>query len=510
MRAFFAIFLLLECVASLAPSRAWAWTRTDVRGMRARAEVMPSGFARIGLEVTIEIQGGWVERFEIAGLGQGAQLDALKPPTWVKSSEALDDTDAPKGSKYVPATTLRSDGTLDLDFGTRRGAPRRGTFHSRIVYETQLVNDGSGALVLSLPTWPGAIEDVELWIDAPRGTTLVPADEAELESAQVLERGALTTLRIEKPQLPRTHALEARLLLPQASAVATAEASAPSPAADEQPDPASWCIAWLLLGLITLKRRALGPWPSGLDERLFSAAKAIALAAACAAFPFAHAFSPWAGILVLGVAAMLGACLPTALHGEALPANALYRPARAIDVQRARSARLLSWLGPGTWVDATTPSGLALIAMLGALALLAMQHSAEAGDAVWLTAWAAALPLFVLRTRLSRPLGASDALLALHQAERVLGPLAREHGAHARLEVARAAVCGHARHVRLRLNSQLSLVLTSDADGRARLAWLMTSEQGPTLRAAREPALELPALLSGEALGGDAPLAHAA
>src|SRR5690349_3062119 len=103
------IVLLLAALSALAPSDAKAWTRTEVRGMRARAEVMPSGLARIGLEITVEVQGGWVERFEIAGLGQAAQLDALKPPTWIKTSVALDDTDSTPGTKYVPNVALRED-----------------------------------------------------------------------------------------------------------------------------------------------------------------------------------------------------------------------------------------------------------------------------------------------------------------------------------------------------------------------------------------------------------------
>src|SRR5688500_1917768 len=91
------IALLALLALSLTPNAAAAWTRTEVRGMRARAEVMPSGFARIGLEITVEVQGGWVERFEIAGLGQGARLDELKAPTWIKTSAALDDADAAPG-----------------------------------------------------------------------------------------------------------------------------------------------------------------------------------------------------------------------------------------------------------------------------------------------------------------------------------------------------------------------------------------------------------------------------
>ena len=516
MPAFFARISLLVALIGLAclltPSAASAWTRTEVRGMRARAEIMPSGFARIGLEITVEVEGGWVERFEIAGLGQGAKLDVLKPPTWLKSSVALDDTDAVPGTKYVPSSKLRDDGLLTLDFGTRHGAPKRGTFQSRIVYETQLQRDARGALVVALPTWPSALENVELWIDAPRGSELLPASDGELDSVQVLARGALTTVHIARPQLPRTHPLEARLVLPGVEAAATVELPAAIAAAEEGPERQAVWLSALLLMLIALKRSTGRVRAAARGERAFSAAKAIAIALPCAVFPFALAWSPTAGTLVLAVAATLGACLPTSLHGEALPEGLCYRRAHAIDLQRARRERLLGWLGPRSWVDATTPSGLALLGMLGALAWLAIERtpSSTGGDALWLTTWAAALPLFVLRTRLHVRHGAGDALFALAAAQGTLAGIAREHGTSARLEVARLAVCDSAQHARLCFGDALSLVLARDGAGRSTLAWLITREGRTVLRGASDPSTELRAFLEPAQLAQSEVLANAA
>jgi len=523
MPAVFARFaLLLALCSALAPSTAAAWTRTEVRGMRARAEVMPSGFARIGLEITVEVQGGWVERFEIAGLGQGAQLDALKPPTWVKSSVALDDTDATPGTKYVPTVKLRSDGTLSLDFGARATAPRRGTFQSRLVYETQLTRDGRGGLLLALPSWPGALENVELWIDAPRGTTLARAADAELDNTRVLERGALTTVHIVKPQLPRTHALEAHLVLPGGAAAelpAAAELQPVPAAPSDAPNRDAWIVAGALLALIALKRRMIAAPAAGPPEHAFSALKALAITAPCAAFPYAHAWSTTAGGMALACAIALGLSLPLRLEGDAAPAHGLrYRRAHALDMLRVRRARLAAWLGPRSWLDATTPSGLALLGLSGALAILATQHGADAGDTLWLEAWAIALPLFVGRTRFSRKLDAGDALFALAEVHSKLAPVAKAHGARAQLEIAHATLTGHAQRVRLRFSqlaaaagtAEVALVLAQDAVGGSALAWLITADGRSTLRRAQQPELELAQLLTPPEASRDGAFAHAA
>jgi hypothetical protein len=468
------------------------------------------------------VQGGWVERFEIAGLGQGAQLDALKPPTWVKSSVALDDTDATPGTKYAPTAKLRSDGTLSLEFGARATAPRRGTFQSRLVYETQLMSDGRGGLVLALPSWPGALENVELWIDAPRGTTLARAADAELDNTQTLERGALTIVHIVKPQLPRTHPLEAHLVLPGAATaelpVAAAVQAQPD-ASSEVPNREAWIVASALLGLIALKRRMIASPVAGAPEHAFSALKALAISAPCAAFPYAQAWSTTAGCLSLACTIALGLSLPLRLEAEAAPAAALrYRRAHAIDMLRVRRARLAAWLGPRSWLDATTPSGLALLGLSGALAIIATQHGADAGDTMWLEAWAIALPLFVARTRFSRELDAGDALLALSDARRKLAPVGEALGARAQLEVARATLTGRAQRARLRFEAaaaagggaEVALVLAHDAVGSSALAWLITTDGRSTLRRARQPELELAELLASPEASRDGAFAHAA
>ncbi len=472
--------------------------------MRARAEVMPSGFARVGLEITVEVQGGWVERFEIAGLGQGAQLDALKPPTWIKTSAALDDTDATPGTKYLPQLKLNGDGTLTLDFGPRMTAPRRGTFVSRLVYETRLTSDGRGALVLSLPTWPSALENVELWIDAPRGSQLAQMESGEAQSTQAFERGALSAFRIEKAQLPRTHPLEAHLALPGVWIEQPIEAPAQG-AATSEPGAGSahaWLVAAALLALIALKRLIMAPAPAA-PELAFTALKALVLVVPCAAFPFAQAWSTSAGVATLALAVGLGLALPLHLNDAPAPGRLRYRRAHAVDMQRVRRGRLAAWLGPRSWLDATTPSGLVLLALSGALAVLATQRSADAGDTLWLEAWALALPLFIAKTRFARAADAGDALLALAEARGSLAPLAEAHGARCLLEVAHSGPCGLAERARLRFagaEREIALVLARDTHGRSdSLAWLLSEGGRSSLRKAHAPLLELPLLLSSGA-----------
>jgi hypothetical protein len=140
-----------------------------------------------------------------------------------------------------------------------------------------------------------------------------------------------------------------------------------------------------------------------------------------------------------------------------------------------------------------------LLALSGALAVLATQRSTVAGDTLWLEAWAIALPLFIAKTRFARPLDASDALPALAEARATLAPIAESHGARCQLEIAAAAPCDPAERVRLRIVSgqrELALVLAEDAHGTAALAWLITEGRRSTLRKAVAVEHELPALLT--------------
>lgn len=417
-------FALSVLAIAFVPMRARAWTRTEVSAMKAHAEVSRFGVARISLELRVEVRGGWVERFELAGLGPSVRVDSGKPPTWI----------AEDGRKHAPLASLSEDGTLLLEFGDRAQAPHRGSYRALVIYETQLApsDKAADALVLRLPAWPAALENVELWIDAPSGARLLDAGNAGPEERKVLERGALTVLHLTRAQLPRTEPLEAELVLPGA--------------------------------------------PGRLRDRV--AHKASSAAGSSHAQSWNDAL--WAALAVLVLlACKRGLNKKDATHAIAMPDDAVFRAAARLDLARAKRSAFLRLWGPASWLDATTPLGCVLFAVAGGLAAFASTRADAARLEPFIAAFLIAAPLWLIGTRRARMPDADDALLALLAGRKAIAQAARALGARAILEVAASTTCGPIRFARLRIATRehshaLSLVLAYDhsRERSPTLAWI--------------------------------------
>jgi hypothetical protein len=482
LRATSLLLSLAAIALALSATRAHAWTDTEVVGMSARAEVMRSGKARISLEVVIDVRGGWVERFELNELGPEAELDAGKPPTWIASD----------GRKYTPLSTQLSGGRLVLDFGRaeergRNEMPRRGTYRSRVVYETWLARGSAPREhLLQLPAWPRALDDVELWIDAPVGSELFGSSTAELEHRELYERGALRSLHIVRPKLPRARPLEARVILP-ASARAHADAAPIARPIEQAPRSATGQVAGvalIALALIALKRRSLGTARSERSARERGAWLALFCTAACALFGWRYAQDPWTALVALAAAVTAALAAPVAQplrHGLLC-----FRAAHPLDFARAKRLKWLRLLGPASWLDAATPCGALLLGLLASGAWLA--RSSDAG-LMWLETLLVLTPLWLVRAPASPRAHGAQTLLRLAGIYRALAEVARAHGTLGALEVGRDGTCGHALSARVRIGA-LSLVM----QGRA-LAW---REPSGALTLALDPATELQARLQAE------------
>jgi hypothetical protein len=481
--------LLALCCATLVLSaaRAHAWTDTEVVGMSARAEVMPSGKARVSLEIVVDVKGGWVERFELNELGAESVLDSAKPPTWIGAD----------GTKHAPQNAQLTAGRLVLDFGRAdergRGAlPRRGTYKSRVVYETWLARGTAPREhLLQLPAWPRALDRVELWIDAPAGSELFGSSDAALEQRTHYERGALRTLHIVRPKLPRARPLEARVVLPE-GAPSSSAAPLARPAPAHVPLTVSREVAWLALialSLIALKRRTLMARFAGRAARPRRTREALLVALCatlCALFGLSYAASPWLALAALCTAVAVALIAPRA-PAEGRSAIA-YRPAHALDVVRAKRVRWLRLLGPGSWLDATAPCGALLLALLCVAAWSARQSDA---GLLWLETLIVVAPLWLVRSTPSVAARAARELLQLIGVHGGLVQVARAHGSRATLEVGRDGTCGHAAAVRVRIGAELCLVVQGPA-----LAW---REASGALTLALDPASELAARLRAAA-----------
>ena len=146
------------------------------------------------------------------------------------------------------------------------------------------------------------------------------------------------------------------------------------------------------------------------------------LACACAAVGAAYRTQePALGLALLGTCVAL--CIDTRFTRLA-PLGERWRPLRALDHLRATRARPHAWLDAGSWLDATTPCGAALLASTYVLAWLI---PGAARDALFEGALVVT-PLFLTATRWQLPVTADAALLTLARAQAQIASESGEEG----------------------------------------------------------------------------------
>jgi len=403
--------------ALMVPATATAWTDAAVRTVHAHVEVAPDASARVALQASVRIHGGWLEGLELAGLDEDLVLEEETEP-WAVDEE---------GARYRPRLTLLSGGRVQIAFPGR--SPRRGTVTIGFAYRTSLAQRGTEPLEgedrvrvsWTLPGWSAGLDGVQIEMLVPDGSTLGPR--AESDSGAELEESAepldgQTLLRWRRAHLPRTLAWTVAADVPAEAMHETLRGPPRLPAPPpprggvgesiaRDPTPV-WVGLAALLGLLALLKLVavarLGQRSRAVPPPLVPMPTWIrvpAILIGCATGGWLGVWvSTWAAFGVLGGVALLAAFRP----GGPPPSSRLgaWRPADARWVAAARRAAWRRAIAPSGLLDVTTGLG----ALHAALWLAAPISSA------WIT-WPVGLDVLILAAALPFPILATGTVLSL-------------------------------------------------------------------------------------------------
>lgn len=412
--------------AAWVPATANAWTDAAVRTVHAQVEIGPDAMARVTLQASVRIHGGWLEGLELAGLDEDlALVEGVEP--W-----AMDEG----GARYRPRLTLRDGGRVQIDFPGR--SPRRGTVTIGFVYQTSLAHRGTEPLEgedrvrvsWTLPGWSAGLDGVQIELLAPEGSEMGPRAEsdsgAELEeSVEPLDGQVL--MRWRRAHLPRTTAWTVSADVPadQMHEALRGPPSLPAPppprsaaAAAADPAPFWFALAALvaLLGLFKLLTVRI------LARRSRSLAPPLVPMPIWVRVPlllFASALGGWLGP-TLGIFPAFGALAVAVLlavvrPGPTPPPSRLgaWRPADARWIAASRRAFWRRAIAPSGALDATTPLGALHACLWIALPVSSAWIDWPVGLDALILAAALPLPLLGTGTVLSFPRGPAETLRAL-------------------------------------------------------------------------------------------------
>ena len=360
-----------------APAQGRAWTETRVTAASAEVTLSPDGGVKGVLRAELRVLGGYLSRFELAGLSPEVELEPSEPPTL----EPVDE-----GAPLYPQATVRRGGRVILDFGGRRHAPTRGRylltlpFVARSVPLNGAADSGFARQRLMLPSWEINLEDVVVTVDAPAGSRL--AREGWLLSAQTQRTSSGTKIMVRRDQLPRTTAMDVLIDVPVRAAQASAgsRASIASVAArDFNPrgfgaSHLSLVVALLaLLKLVVVTRRARreGQLSRFLVMGISPAWRASLMACVNAAAWWWPSAQSWA------VAAALCALLVLerrSLEGQRMAGRYWTRAASGAELATLRWRALCERFDAAAMLDITTLAGLVTFCCIALLALTIARH----------------------------------------------------------------------------------------------------------------------------------------
>jgi hypothetical protein len=381
-----ALAAVFAAAALVAPRLASAWTDARVRRVSAHVEIAPDASTIVTLVSELHVAGGWLQSFELDGLDPALELLPDRPPSF---------EDATTGVALAPAVEHAGDGRIVFTF-RRRHAPRRGNYVATVCYRgrasVEPQPDGALRVTWTLPSWRYGLDDVSITIDAPAGA--VPErDEIDdgavrMTRIDLSEGGERFVLR--RAHLPRMREWPVALRIPaermdpalRERRAAIAPPAPPSPSAASAPAPAHpfgpLAIALLLaacaigrIATIAHAEREARLHPTALVPLGAGVRAATALALAVGAGLIGARGGSAFFLAGLGGIALL------ALHRPAdaprAPRFGSFRPASADDIAAARRALRLSRLAP---LDASTPPGAALLALIAAAPVVAWVHGA--------------------------------------------------------------------------------------------------------------------------------------
>jgi len=272
-------WVLALAALACAPSEARAWADAAVRSARARVALSADGETmHVVVTAELRVAGGWLEGFDLDGLDDTLTLDPDAPvrfERWAlpEPAEPAPDAEAiaaleggepmrPRAPVFVellePRVTVR-EGRIALGFPRRR-APRAGLYRVIATYDAPaaghvLRSAERAELVWTLPPWRSGLDNVEVVVVLPEGSTpaeLAEEDEFAIEVAPAeLEEGETgTAFRFTRVHLPRTQSWTVRAELPASFRAAASAASTPAPSPRLEPEPASHPAALLLAALV--------------------------------------------------------------------------------------------------------------------------------------------------------------------------------------------------------------------------------------------------------------------
>ncbi len=262
---------------------AHAWTDAAVRSASARVTLSDDASSvHVDLTAQLRIDGGWLEAFELDGLDEGLVLDPDVPPTfelwerprWAPASE---DESASEPPRIIPepvfvaslAPRVSVHGSRVAMSFRRRGAPRAGLYRARVVYDAPaadyVVRSSEHAeLRWTLPAWRNGLDDVQVVLVLPPGSTAVPLSEDEDASIDVSESESAEgeILSFTRVHLPRTQSWTIRAELPASFRLPAREDGA-SPvrdverAVDAERSPLAAAVFVLLLAILVVTKASL-------------------------------------------------------------------------------------------------------------------------------------------------------------------------------------------------------------------------------------------------------------
>jgi hypothetical protein len=402
---------LVLVAGAVVPSVALAWTRAQVREVGARLEIEATGRTQVELDLSVEVEGGWLERLELPGLDEGLSL--APEPAWV----------ALESGERAPARAELAAGVVTLRFARR--ALRRGVHRVHVQYATELAlhaqpqRTGFGRVTWTLPGWESALSGAEIVVLGPSELRALVEPDAAAEVETGME-GGRRLLRFRRVHVPRASPWAVTFELPLAAVASAAPAAR---ARVPTPTPAAGRTTGLLLGT------AIGLIVTWGGRRTRARLSALGYAARPRLTPFRL---PWWALAAL--CSLSGACWPwwpsvSLLGWSALIALGLERPGaplRALALgrfeppgkQALRSlarARLYEHSGL-TSGDPASALGLALLLL--SLAGLGWAGSPFAPGNPWGLGVLCALLAFSASSRLWQPRSLAEQMQLLAQAAR--------------------------------------------------------------------------------------------
>lgn len=399
--------------------QASAWTRSVVTSASAELEVRSGDELRVTLRVGLQVQGGWLSSFEIAGLEPDLELDPSAAAWFVSRSD---------GRAYTPEVKAAAPGRVVVGFPSRREAPWRGDYELGLVYTSRsplahAARSGADRRVVAwqMPAWERGLEDVRITVTGPGSIRLQPDPELT-HAVRVPRQGASGLLEVRRVQLPRGTPWTLRFELSGANTATSATAAAAPPRATDAwgPRPRTLSVVlgtWLCL-LALAKHRALrraARRRHGEVVPLVPAPEALRQAGIVALCVLGALFcdrSLDAALWSWGAAVLLA--LPRGVRPLAAPVRHAWDAAAApVAPGVGRLLRLQELFVGRAWLDLTTPPGALLASSLLGLSLAC--YAPPHGQASLTFATLLSLPLFVTGTRLHLPGGAGARLRVLSQ-----------------------------------------------------------------------------------------------